>query len=143
MSAHGAVGGRVVGDGNTSTEQQADRPDLGDPAADPIGTWRIAPFDEGGPQDWRREYDVDRMRAVRVTDRPGAYPWCLARPDGFASEESTWLGDDEVRDWPVTPSTAVAVAYRRTAPQSAEPPRVLAPVEGEDVEFPFRTPKGK
>lgn len=140
MSAHGAVGGRIVGDGNTSTEQQGERPDLGDPAADPIGTWRIAPFDEGGPQDWRRQYDPERPRVVRVAG-DDVCPWVLAEP-GLATY-LRWMSHDEVRDWPVTPATAVAVAYRRCAPQPGEPPRVLAPVEGEDVEYPFRTPKGK
>lgn len=142
MSAHGAVGGRVVGDGNTSTEQQADRPDLGDPAADPIATWRIEPFDEGGPQDWRRQYERERLRAVRVYDHDVA-PWCLVDAAHRAGDLGLWLDHDEVSDWPVTPTVAVAVAYRESVTQPAEPPRVLAPVEGEDVEFPFRTPKGK
>jgi hypothetical protein len=142
VSAHGAVGGRVVGDGNTSTEQQGERPGLGDPARDPIGTWRIAPFDEGAPQDWRREYEADRLRAIRIY-RHEIAPWCLVDPADGAREMGLWLDSDEVRDWPVTTSTAVAVAHRLAAPQPSEPARVLGPVEGEDVAYPFRDPKGK
>jgi hypothetical protein len=145
MSAHGAVGGRVTGDGNTSTDQQAERPDLGDPAADPIGTWRIAPFDEGGPQDFRREYDPLWLRAVRVA-LDDVVPWALVDLDG-RGPDLLCLPDEYVRTWPVTPATVVAVAMARAMPERpaepAEPARVLAPVEGEDVAYPFRDPKGK
>lgn len=143
MSAqHGAVAGRAVpGTGNASAIEAQQQADLGDPATDLIGTWRLSP---GDPDEWRRQYDLAQPRAVKVDDGEWRVV-CPVEPYAGPCHGDMTLGDRDVQAWPYTTSTVVRAAaslHRRRTLGGPEPERVLPTiVEGDEGEYLFRGPR--